>query len=315
MTPAEVCEHLQLLGLSPVQAAKLLGVGLRTMRRWTDPGEADAQASDSQAGQGGSIPGPAEQALRAWLKLHRLGLSWRPGAEPLTSAGVTGGAGSALEAARLASMLQRVRERGGPAEPWDIDLGRGLARLGVRRVSFCRVTGAGASAGFVLQSAWREDARRGQEAGQGANAAALEDASACIARRLAAERDPPRLLLALEPPEPGPDGDIELWDRSLVPPVVVRIGPEACAAAWGEAGDSTTPTLRAMKEARRARASIGAVAEQLIAQGDFEERGLPGCRVVELRAAELASMAEVLRNVRPRPARTSKPAAPAASAP
>ena len=82
MIPAEVREHLQLLGLNPVQAARMLGVGLRTMRRWTDIGEPEQGASaaaQGRAGQGADIPGPAEQALRAWLRLHRLGLSWRPG--------------------------------------------------------------------------------------------------------------------------------------------------------------------------------------------------------------------------------------------
>src|SRR5689334_5704247 len=63
MTTHELAGSLRELGLSQVEAARLLEVSDRTMRRWVE----DAA----------ELPGPAEQALRAWLRLHRLGVAWR----------------------------------------------------------------------------------------------------------------------------------------------------------------------------------------------------------------------------------------------
>jgi hypothetical protein len=53
MSGAQARAHLALLGLSQTDAAELLGTNSRTVRRWVE--------DDNQ-----EIPGPAEQALRAW---------------------------------------------------------------------------------------------------------------------------------------------------------------------------------------------------------------------------------------------------------
>lgn len=64
MTREDFDSLLGELGLSQAEAARLLSVDARTVRRWAeDPAD---------------MPGPAKQALRAWLALHRFGLPWAP---------------------------------------------------------------------------------------------------------------------------------------------------------------------------------------------------------------------------------------------
>ena len=63
MAKIELEQGLLRLGLSQTEGAVLLGVAPRTLRRWLE---------------GEEIPGPAEQAIRAWIKLHDRKLPWRP---------------------------------------------------------------------------------------------------------------------------------------------------------------------------------------------------------------------------------------------
>jgi hypothetical protein len=162
MRSAEVRAHLDALALTATDAARLLGVGLRSVRRWTQPGsEPPSQGTGAAAsapwpgppaavdpeGAGAAdatrethgpdgtntsvargaelIPGPAAQVLRAWLKLHRLGAHWRPDGVDL------------VDVDPLAA-LERVRARGAfrSASHWDVDLRRGCASMGGHRVSF-----------------------------------------------------------------------------------------------------------------------------------------------------------------------------------
>ena len=59
----ELGRYLLRLDLSPAEAALLLCVTPRTVRRWLD---------------GEEVSGPAEQAVRAWIRLHERRLPWRP---------------------------------------------------------------------------------------------------------------------------------------------------------------------------------------------------------------------------------------------
>jgi hypothetical protein len=167
MSKDELLRHLNRLDLTQVEAARLLSVNVRTLRRWVEtPAE---------------LPGPAEQALRAWMRLHRLGLAWRPDGLPL-------GEDEADEMAKqialyrqhainLDAMLRRVQARGGPAAPWQVDLKTHVATLGPIEVRFYPLP----NGGFSPSTYHRADANPDLDR----DAHLLEDAYACIAQALA----------------------------------------------------------------------------------------------------------------------------------
>ena len=59
------------LGLSQIEAARLLGVETRTFQRWI----ADVHG----------VPEPVAQALHAWHRLAERGFAWRPGREAIAT--------------------------------------------------------------------------------------------------------------------------------------------------------------------------------------------------------------------------------------
>jgi hypothetical protein len=157
---------LRELGLSQVDAARLLSVDPRTMRRWV------AKPED--------MPGPAEHALRAWQRLHRLGLAWSPDGAI--------GEGDPNEIAEqiaryrdhaisLDEVIRSVRARGGPAAPWNVDLTKKQATLGPMKVSFYRLANGGFSPANYSRSDEPPDVKR--------DWTLLEDAFACIATAIA----------------------------------------------------------------------------------------------------------------------------------
>lgn len=143
MSKTELDQCLSSLGLSDSEVALLLSVDPRTIRRWrTKPEE---------------IPGPAEQALRAWGRLDELGLAWRPDSLAI---GERDPADIAREvvayrnhAIELDSLLRRVRARGGPAAPWVVDLEKRRADLGTICITFY----AAANGSFSPQGYTRRD--------------------------------------------------------------------------------------------------------------------------------------------------------------
>jgi transcriptional regulator with XRE-family HTH domain len=98
MSGAQARAHLALLGLSQVDAAELLGTNSRTVRRWVE--------DDHDA-----IPGPAEQALRAWARLHRAGGAWRPDHQALPGEDRNVQAACRVAAHAVSDALERVRRR------------------------------------------------------------------------------------------------------------------------------------------------------------------------------------------------------------
>lgn len=64
MTGDEFQGFLGCLGISQTYAARLLSVSPRTVSRWPE--------------ETAEIPGPAELALRTWLRPQQLGLAWHP---------------------------------------------------------------------------------------------------------------------------------------------------------------------------------------------------------------------------------------------
>ena len=139
MSIYELQRHLELLGLLPNEAASLLSVGPRTVRRWLDGSQ--------------DVSGPAEQALRAWLRLHTRGLAWRPDGVALDTGNESMITSHREHAIGLDELLKRVESRNGPSAPWVVDLNRGTATLGPMKVSFYRLS----NGGFSPQSYMRTD--------------------------------------------------------------------------------------------------------------------------------------------------------------
>lgn len=192
MTAAELRNCLSRLGLTQTEAAELLSVAPRTVRRW-----ADISANE--------IPGPVEQALRAWLGLHRLGLPWRPGEVDVEQI-----ARYREHAIELYDLLLRVERRGGPRAPWQVNIDKGEATLGPMRLSFYKLTNGGFAPGFYRRSDQHPDVTRDWPL--------IEDAFACIAKALAEARRG-RFVFAVT----LQNGSVLLWDVQRVPTVVMKI--------------------------------------------------------------------------------------------
>lgn len=170
MQQSEFRAILDELGLSQVEAARLLTVNQRTLRRWLE--------------DDGVVVGPAEQAVRAWQRLHRFGLAWRPDGLPLGEDEPEEIAKQVAlyrqHAIQLDALLRKVKARGGPAAPWQVDLENCEARLGPMTVSFYRL----ANGGFSPSNYSRSDRRPDLEV----DGRLLEDAYASIAQAIATER-------------------------------------------------------------------------------------------------------------------------------
>ena len=165
MSDAELRLTLTRLELSPADAAQLLGVTARTVRRWLE---------------GEEVAGPAEQALRAWVRLHDRNLPWRPDEESIVGDDQDQIARHRAHAVRLDEILARVEARGGPRVPWSVDRGRQIATLGPMEVSYYKL----ASGSFSLANYRRKDGEPDVER----DWEAIEDAAACIGQAM--KKDP-----------------------------------------------------------------------------------------------------------------------------
>jgi len=127
MTRDEFADHLGYLRLSLAEAAVLLGSSERSVRRWTEE----------------SVPGPVAAAVRAWRELEARRLPWKP-----DTISIMEGDQDQLDRIRahdevLAQVLKEVEARGGPAEPWAVDLERGRATFSHAEVGFHRLANGG----------------------------------------------------------------------------------------------------------------------------------------------------------------------------
>ncbi len=100
-------------------------------------------------GNGEEVPGPAEQALRAWLRLQERNLVWRPDTISLCEDDQQQITAHREHAIELSDALARVEARGGPRFPWHVDREHGRAILGPMEVRFYKLTNGG---GFSLAS-------------------------------------------------------------------------------------------------------------------------------------------------------------------
>lgn len=125
MSTLELAQSLLRLSVSQAEAAQLLGVAPRTLRRWLD---------------GEEIPGPAEQAIRAWVKLHDRKLAWRPDSTVIADDDKDQITKHREHAINLSGIIGRVEARGGPRTPWVVDRLRSRATFGPIEVTFYTLT-------------------------------------------------------------------------------------------------------------------------------------------------------------------------------
>jgi transcriptional regulator with XRE-family HTH domain len=137
MPVVEIRQTLAALQVSQTEAATLLGVSPRTVRRWLE---------------GEEIPGPAEAALRAWRQLEARGLAWRPDSVTLFEEHQERIATYRQEAMNLEALLERVDARGGPRLPWKVDLSAGQATMEWASLSFYKLQNGGFSPSVYRRS-------------------------------------------------------------------------------------------------------------------------------------------------------------------
>jgi hypothetical protein len=176
MTPNELKEHLTYLGLfDQAEAAQLLSVTPRTLRRWLD---------------GEEVPGPAEQAVRAWRRLQERGLIWRPDTVAIVENDHRQIAASRNHAIELDEVLQRVKARGGPRMHWLVDRHGCRAILGPMEVSFYNLANGSFSLANYTRKDNYPDIERDREF--------IEDATFFIAQEMKKEAAIPVTLVYLD---------------------------------------------------------------------------------------------------------------------
>jgi hypothetical protein len=259
MTAIEFRDCLAQLDLTQIDAAKLLEVDPRTVRRWAEDNGAD-------------IPGPAEKALRAWQGLQKRGLPWRPGddgtAEQL--------APHRAHAIELYELLLRVDKRGGPSDAWDVDLEKGQATLGPVRVSFYKLTNGGFSPSVYSRSDGNPDIKRDWPL--------IEDAFACIAKAFAEQRRI-KFVFAVT----LQNSHVLLWDVQKVPTIVLKVSCSAIRKALCRGIEVTDEQCRLLVDCNKD--LICEVAETMYAGERFDTRP-DRIRIMTAELSDLAPIAE-----------------------
>jgi len=245
MTPYELRMHLEAFGLTQAELAQLLGANARTVRRWLE----------GNGGEGPGIPGAVASTVRAWHRLQHAGLPWRPEDALLDAGDVDAIATHRYHALDLDAVLERVRARGGPATPWDVDLARQRATLGEVQLTFYLL----ANGGFAPQSYRRRD---GLPPDLVRDQVLLEDGYACIARALERAGRPARPALRLGPAGIVAGASLVMWEQRPFPTVVVIIPVEVARAVLGQS--ATAHELREFADRNRER--LAALAQTLVDQ-------------------------------------------------
>ncbi len=161
MTKDQLEQYLQRLGLTPPEAAQLLSVSPRTLRRWLD---------------GEEIPGPAQRAVLAWVHLHERHLPWRPDAVSIVSDDQDQIARYRQHTIDRNDVIRRVEARGGAKAPWIVDWDRGRASLNTMEVSFYKLQSGDFSIGTYRRTDISPDSVRDMPM--------IEDAIYCISQAL-----------------------------------------------------------------------------------------------------------------------------------
>ncbi|MGV7219341.1 helix-turn-helix domain-containing protein [Bradyrhizobium sp. UFLA05-112] len=182
MKPEQFNQYLLRLGLSPSETAQLLSVSPRTVRRWQD---------------GEEIPGPAQQAIRAWVRLHERHLPWRPDSVSIAGDDQDQITRHRSHTINLDAVLERVEARGGAKAPWTVDCDSCRASLETMEVSFYKLQSGSFSLGTYRRTDSAPDTERDRMM--------IEDAVYCIAKALE-KKSPnygPVLLVVHDGPSKG----------------------------------------------------------------------------------------------------------------
>jgi hypothetical protein len=127
MTTCEFIIILELLNITQDELANLLCINVRTVRRWIKNAE--------------KITGPAQQAMRAWLKLHTIGMSWRPDGIDVLPIAIDNLKDIIFKTRNdlinLDGIIQKVEASGGPSTPWLVNIKKRMATCGPVWVQFC----------------------------------------------------------------------------------------------------------------------------------------------------------------------------------
>lgn len=182
MDKGQLEQYLGRLGLAPADAAQLLSISSRTLRRWLD---------------GEDIPGPAQRAILAWIHLHERRLPWRPDTVSIVQDDQNQIARHRQHTIDTVDVLKRVEVRGGAKAPWIVDWDKGRASLGSMEVSFYKLQSGGFSLGSYRRTDSPPDSARDMPM--------IEDAVYCIAQALAkkGKDDVPVTLVVHDGPAKG----------------------------------------------------------------------------------------------------------------
>jgi len=165
MTSTELNDQFAALRLTQAEAAQLLGVSARTVRRWIE---------------GEEIPGPAEAAVRAWRKLAERNLPWKPDSVSIVEDDQDQIARHRLHTIGLSDLLARVEARGGARIPWTVNVDEGSAVLGPVEVAFHKLQSGGFSVSYYR--------RRDTAPDVSLDWPLIEDAIYCIAKEFGDHR-------------------------------------------------------------------------------------------------------------------------------
>jgi hypothetical protein len=138
MADIDLTETLAFLGLYHAEAAQLLGVSTRTLRRWIE---------------GEETPGPAQAALQAWRQLHTRHLAWKPDSIAIFEDDQAQIERARQHAREVDGIIKQVESRGGPKNPWSVNMTKCLATFGPFEVGFYKLQ----NGGFSFSSYWRKD--------------------------------------------------------------------------------------------------------------------------------------------------------------
>lgn len=171
MIRQEFLDYLSTLRLSFTEVAQLLGVSERSARRWVEED---------------SVPGPVEAALRAWLRLDKMHLPWKP-----DSISIFCDDQDQIQRIRehdklLDALMTEVEGRAGPSTIWSVDLAKQRATFGPSEVSFHRLK----SGSFSPSTYWRADRLPTDE-----DRNEIQDACYCIAQAFTRAREANKALI------------------------------------------------------------------------------------------------------------------------